>query len=129
MNRPALRYYAEAALELARARLAVLILPPRRHFGEMITARPDAPEKLIAMIQRCLHAAGRRLPFRTQCYEKALAARAMLARRGYGAQLHFGGAFQQELLTAHVWLTSGSRIVTGADEAEKHLKLASSGEI
>lgn len=52
------------------------------------------------------------LPF--SCLSLALAARAMLARRGCAAELHLGVARnEKKLLKAHAWLTVGKVVVTG----------------
>jgi hypothetical protein len=57
------------------------------------------------------------------CFESALALRAMLARRGVGATLHYGIA-REEGLKAHVWLSIGDDVVIGAEEASGFVEVA-----
>lgn len=127
MKRPPFSVYLEACMALAMARMALLARPSKTHFSASVGGAP-ASEEQVALIHRTLTAASRRLPFRTLCYEQALAARTMLARRGLASRLHFGTGKTDGDLTAHVWLTSGERIVVGADEAARHIELARSPE-
>lgn len=127
MKRPPLRAYLEACLALARARATLLARPSKSHFSASVGGTP-ASDAQIVLIHRTLTAASRRLPFRTLCYEQALAARTMLARRGLSSRLHFGTGKADGDLTAHVWLTSGERMVVGAQEAARHVELARSPE-
>lgn len=126
MSRPHLTLYVEAALSLVVARADVLLRPARRHFSSRGRGLADASPELIADVRRALLSASSRLPIRAQCYEQALAARAMLARRGMASTLHFGGGKQDGELTAHVWLTSGPHFVVGQDAASSHSPLISS---
>jgi hypothetical protein len=50
----------------------------------------------------------------------------MLRRRGIASVLHYGAAQRPEKgLSAHVWVSVGSRIVTGGGEAPRFVRLAS----
>lgn len=54
------------------------------------------------------------MPFRTACLQQAIAARAMLRRRGIGSVLRLGvGDPSGALLEAHAWLDAGALAVTG----------------
>lgn len=127
MSRPPLPVYLEACAALAVARVKVTWQRSASHFSRSAGGDPATADE-IAVIRRTIAAAGRRLPFRTKCYEDALAAQSMLARRGRSSRLHFGGRKSDGALTAHVWLTSGENIVVGGEEAEKFANLASSPE-
>ena len=127
MTRPPLPTYLEACIALARARMTLLARPSRAHF-KAGSAGSEASAAQIELVARTISAAARRLPFRTECYEQALAARAMLARRGARSTLHFGSGKKDGDLTAHVWLSSGGHIVVGAQQAANHVELAQSPE-
>ena len=50
-----------------------------------------------------------------KCLPQAMAAKAMLARRGCGSSFHLGAGFDARgKLIAHAWLVSGGTIVVGA---------------
>lgn len=56
------------------------------------------------------------MPFRARCLQQAIAARAMLARRGIGSVLHLGVGDKKGCgtkLIAHAWLDTGGIKVTG----------------
>lgn len=126
MNRPPLSLYVEAAFSLLVARADVVLRPARRHFAKVTDGRETVDEQILVAIRRTLTSASHRLPIRAQCYEQALAARAMLARRGVKTKLHFGGGKQEGALTAHVWLTAGDQFVVGEEAAGDHSPLFSS---
>lgn len=127
MKRPPLSAYIEACAALAKARITLLAQPTKAHFASAISGKVAAPDDR-AMVRRTVRAAARRLPFRTECYEQAMAARAMLKRRKLASRLHFGTGKSQGDLTAHVWLTSGDHVVIGEEEAAHHVELARSPE-
>lgn len=122
----ALLLAGEALALLVLARAMVLVLPLRR-IGPIIARRrtmPDAPAETIAAINWALDAAGARLPVRTACYERGIAACWMLARRGYGALMHYGVGQVDKKIAAHVWVTSGPLDVVGAEVAPSFRELA-----
>ncbi len=122
------RLVAEAMAALLTARLRTL-LPFRvlaRHLGGMVSptglpAPPAPPANLSAgeeagvfAVRWAIGAVAPWLPFRTQCLQQAIAARAMLARRGIGSILHLGvGDPTGAKLVAHAWLDAGRLQVTG----------------
>ena len=115
----------EAVAALLTARLRTL-LPFRvlaRHLGGMVspTGLPAHPAPLsvgeeasVFAVRWAIGAVAPWLPFRTQCLQQAIAARAMLARRGIGSILHLGvGDPTGAKLVAHAWLDAGRLQVTG----------------
>lgn len=119
------RLVVEAMAALLTARLRTL-LPFRvlaRHLGGMVspTGLPTPPAHLSAgeeagvfAVRWAIGAVAPWLPFRTQCLQQAIAARAMLARRGIGSILHLGvGDPTGTKLVAHAWLDAGRLQVTG----------------
>lgn len=114
---------AMAALLTARLRSLLPFRVLARHLGGMVspTGLPALPAHLSAgeeasvlAVRWAIGAVAPWLPFRTQCLQQAIAARAMLARRGIGSILHLGvGDPTGAKLVAHAWLDAGRLQVTG----------------
>lgn len=128
---PALAVEAALCLLLARAALAAL---PFRWlepvFGQPL-AQPEPPPDeragLRQAVARAVAAAARRLPGRTVCFPRAIAATAMLRRRGVAAELVYGaglGGPAGRRLRAHVWVEDQGVVVVGGEEAKEHAELA-----
>lgn len=107
----------EAILLLGLARLIVLSVP----FRFMAPWLRRAPDKgvgdpvLLRRIGRAVTVAARNVPWNAVCLPQALAAKAMLARRGLGASFRLGaGLDRQGKLVAHAWLVVGDTVVVGA---------------
>jgi hypothetical protein len=60
---------------------------------------------------------------RASCLTQALAAQAMLGRRGLPARLHLGVARPDGDFEAHAWLESDGAVVVGAEERERYSPL------
>lgn len=126
---------AEAAAALLTARL-MRLLPARLYLPA-----PAAPEPGSAAfpapgaeIRRAVETAAARLPVGTACLERALAARWMLARRGWRAVLHLGLAREVGARAApyagraaHAWLTLGDEVVIGGAGIERYVPVARFG--
>jgi hypothetical protein len=120
---------AEALATLAAASLAIRLLPFRRIAAGAARARQRhaAPQgRLLARVRWSVDAWARRVPWRAVCFQKGLAVHWMLRRRGIDSVLHYGAAHAPgEGLSAHVWVTVGTIIVTGGGEASRFARLAS----
>lgn len=80
------------------------------------TTGPLSPDQVaqVRAIRWAVGAAAPWLPFRTLCLQQAIAARAMLRRRGIASVLHLGvGDPTGSKLEAHAWLDAGGLQVTG----------------
>jgi len=119
---------AEAFWRLATARLQLATQPfPRiaRRLGGFTTpaqarasvdARaPSADDRVIATsIGWAVTRAAQHAPFGAVCLPQAMAAKAMLARRGISSVMHFGTKHGEALsLVAHAWLDAAGVEVTG----------------
>ncbi|WP_459866113.1 lasso peptide biosynthesis B2 protein [Endothiovibrio diazotrophicus] len=109
----------EAAGWLAISRLAVRWLPFRwiaPRLGRHMAATPDTAEgedeALLRQVAWAVAAAARHVPWEAVCLPRAMAAKAMLRRRGVASTLYLGVAGGTEM-AAHAWLRAGSRVVTG----------------
>lgn len=108
---------AEAALMLGIARICVLFVP-FRVLAKWLSHAPDAAQFDAARGKRigwAVQMASRNVPWNAVCLPQAIAAKAMLALRGQGSAFHLGAMIEADgSLSAHAWLESGGRIVTGA---------------
>ena len=107
----------EACLALALARLLVLTVP-FRFVARWLAMAPETAGSDDGRITRICHAvetAARHVPFNAVCLPQAMAAKAMLARRGCGSSFHLGVSLSSPGgMSAHAWLEAGGRIVIGA---------------
>jgi hypothetical protein len=107
----------EAVLFLGLARLLVLTVPFRllaRGLGRA-PARDAEDAVLLGRVRRAVTTAARNVPWNAVCLPQAMAAKAMLARRGCGSSLRLGAGFDGNgKLIAHAWLVAGGTVVVGA---------------
>lgn len=107
----------EATATLAVARIIVLTVPFRFLAGWLSRAPDRVPgnDALLKQVRKAITIAARNVPWNAVCLPQAMAAKAMLARRGCGSAFHLGAAFDPNgKLIAHAWLTVGETIVVGA---------------
>lgn len=106
---------AEAALVLSAARVTVGLLPYRRLRPWLTASGGPASDALVAYrVRRAVTLASRNLPFELVCLPQAMAAKLMLARRGFGSSLIVGaGRGDDDTVFLHAWLESGGTIVVG----------------
>lgn len=116
---------------LAAASVAVRMLPFRkvaafasrqRFLNEVISA--DAHRQAVSRIRWAVSAVARRVPWRTVCFQKGLAAQLLLRRRRLPALLHYGISNRDERLSAHVWVTSSNLPVIGSEVAHEYTCVA-----
>lgn len=124
-RRQALALEASASLAIARLTLAIhpfsrvaQRLGPFSSSRSDPTAGPSAPSPNDARVAReigwAVRAVAPWMPFRAVCLQQAMAARAMLRRRGIGSTLHLGaGPDGRQELSAHAWLDCAGAPVTG----------------
>ena len=116
---------AEAVAGLAVATAAIRWLPFRmivRLIGKSFpTAAGNSDPNAVS---RAVKRAARRLPWRTVCFHEALAAHWMLRRRGHASRVRYGLRQGEQILTAHVWVTVGDRIVIGEEHDNLHTSVA-----
>jgi len=115
----------EAAASLLAARLRLRLQPFGRimaGLGRFVPPTPvDAPlpvdlvrRRRIAQVRWAIEVAAPLMPFRAVCLQRSLAGRAMLARRGIDAILHFGGTVNAGAPDGeHAWLTADGIGVAG----------------
>lgn len=123
------RLLFEALVCLATARLAMACVPFRRIAAWLGTAGAESPASVTPEQAQAADAVGsavsalaRRVPWDGRCLAQALAATAMLRRRGVDGTVSFGVREGEPAgFEAHAWLRVGSRVVTGGASHE-HFK-------
>ncbi len=116
---------------LALAKLAVRFAPMSR-----LTAWASRPPRRIARfalgevgwVAWAVDTAGAKPWMRALCLPRALAAQAMLRRRGIASSLCLGVARDGQGLAAHAWIELGQDIVVGGSEAPRFTRLVEFGE-
>jgi hypothetical protein len=128
----------EAVVCLLLARLTLIFIPfPRiaRRLGDFVPPgdpralrakeRAAAEAPLAADIGWAVTRAARYLPFKAVCLPQALAARAMLKRRGIASVMHFGAAKGEDKpFDAHAWLDAAGIEVIGYPVAKQFAEVA-----
>lgn len=120
---------AEAAFALLGATLA-LKLRPFRQVAQGLT-RPTAsrprvtPDELTDRMRWAVLAAARRLPWRSVCFDQAIATQRLLARRGIAADLVYGVRQTEGRYDAHVWVRlPDGQIIMGGEQAPRFKPIA-----
>ncbi len=128
----------EAFASLAAARIALAVLPVRAVFRWLASplrratrrptrrSLPDTAEQ----VRWAVLTAARYGPGTFVCFPQALAAHAMLRRRGIPSVMHYGvrRSLDQQL-RAHTWLEVGDRMLLGGEGAPLFIPLHSTGPI
>ncbi len=127
--------FTEAWLWLALARTMLLLLPFRKLapiLGKKTLPSAEQDDELqyqqekLRRIGTAILRAGRRSPWRTECFEQALAAKFMLKVRRMKSIVFFGVSKNKQKgnFSAHAWLKCGSYIVTGNKHLEQFTVIA-----
>jgi hypothetical protein len=108
----------EALWVLALARAAVTLLSFRRvaaligRWGQETPTDVIKPELALALAWT-VQSTAKKVPWRCECLEQALAAKWMLGRRKLPSTLYLGTFFNGHALEAHAWVRCGQQIITG----------------
>lgn len=123
-------YLREAAIMLVLAQLAVRFVPPARIFA-WVNRPPRRIDRFavdeVSRIAWAVDNLGSRPWMNALCLPRALAAHAMLRRRGIASRLCLGVARDSGGLTAHAWVEIGKEIIVGSTEAGGFTRLAEFG--
>jgi Transglutaminase-like superfamily len=120
-------YLREAAVMLIVARLVVRFVPPARIFA-WADRQPRRVRRFAADEAGWVSWAVERLAAKpwinALCLPRALAAHAMLRRRGIASRLCLGVARQDGELAAHAWVEVDKDKIVGETDAEGFTRLA-----
>jgi Transglutaminase-like superfamily len=129
---------AKAAMWLVAARAALALFPFRTIAARLgmlqspedassLCCSPLSPAQRLEVqeIAWAVSRAARHVPFRAVCLPQAIAAKAMLRRRGIDSVLHFGVAKRaDQSLDAHAWLDAAGIAVTGFPVGAEFMEVA-----
>ncbi len=108
------------------ALLGMRIVPPADVLVAAVPVDPDDPG--LGRVPWAITAAMRRTPWESKCLAQALAGSVMLRAGGEPSRVYFGvrpaDPGQDRAMTAHAWLVSRGRILTGADGHEEYTVVA-----
>jgi Transglutaminase-like superfamily len=117
MSAASRRLVCEAIIMLGMARFVVIAVPFRL-MAPWLSRAPHTScydEGLLLRVRQAVTTAAHNVPWDAVCLPQAIAAKAMLARRGCGSSLHLGANLNaQGKLSAHAWLVAGGTVVVGA---------------
>jgi hypothetical protein len=90
-----------------------------------VQAVEEAPPDIVRAVSWAVCGVSRRLPVRSVCFHRGIAAQRMLMRRGLPSVLHFGAARAEDgNMQSHVWVTSGATNVVGVQESAAFEEIA-----
>ena len=123
------RLLATAAVLLPAIKIGLALLPYRRLralVGRLAPGAPGrergpsvSPERIAWAVMRVSHAMSG-----TTCLTRALAAKVLLERSGYPAQVRVGfGRSEDARLVAHAWVESDGPIVLGGSDLTRYTPL------
>lgn len=123
-------YLSEAAMMLILARIALWILPASQIFGW--ANRPQRRCRRFASAEASwtawsIETLSSKSWIGASCLSCAIAAHAMLRRRGIASRLCLGVARDDRTMVAHAWVESGQRVIVGAAEAARVSRIAEFG--
>jgi len=112
--------FGEAILYLLAARCALLIVPFHRltRWMERRSRRPELSgpdrQRAVKEVRIAIFRVWHQSPLPTTCLHRAMAAQAMLRRRGVGTTLYYGASTQPTgRLQTHAWLQDGDEGIVG----------------
>lgn len=105
------------AIDLLPFRLYRKMMRPPVHQPEISA---DGAPALIKRVAWAVIAVANRVPWRSVCFHRGLAAQRMLCRAGIHAELHYGVAKSTDKeFEAHVWVTANGQTVVGGETQDR----------
>ena len=124
--RPSILTLLESLAAVVAASLAIRLLP----FGRLARALGPSPSPNVAPLAisqplgRAIAFWSKLLPWRTKCFEQAVAAHWLLRRRNFRSVVIFGARPQADSILAHVWVRSGEHDVIGCENVDSFVVLS-----
>jgi hypothetical protein len=117
---------ATAWLLIARLMLAAM---PFNRLSARLAAESDlvateSDPEFLERVGYAVRVAANHVPWRSDCFPQAIAARMLLKRYGHAAIIHFGvERVGDDGLEGHAWLTSGDTIVIGDTDLDRYTEI------
>lgn len=114
-------FFLEAFLLLHISKLIIWLVPFRLIVKKLGIANLQSPivnkrEREVEEITKAIFRAAKRTLVKNNCYNRALTAKMMLARRNISYTFFLGVSKSDEGLKAHAWIRSGNVVLTGESE-------------
>jgi hypothetical protein len=115
---------AVLALGLARAQLVFMPFPKLVERLSGFEGEAGADPELLNRVGYAVDAAAGSVPWRSDCFPRAIAAYRLLKRYGIGSTIHLGveRGGENDLL-GHAWVTSGDTVVVGGAELDRYTEI------
>jgi len=113
-------------LGIARIMLAVMSF---QRLSERLAADPnetgDQPSsEFLERVGFAVRAAANNVPWRSNCFPQAIAARMLLRRQGFSTTIHLGVEKDGEGdIAGHAWLTCGETVVVGGGDLGRYTEM------
>ena len=115
---------AVVALGLARTQLVFLPFPKLVEHLAGFEKEEDADPELLDRVGYAIDAAAGSVPWRSDCFPRAIAAYRLLKSFGIGSTIHLGVEREGERnLLGHAWVTSGDTVVVGGEELDRYTEI------
>jgi hypothetical protein len=115
-------------LGVARLRLAVTSFQQlsERLSNDAPDTRVDPDPDFLRRVGVAVRAAANNVPWRSDCFPQAIAARTLLKRRGHSSKIHLGVEKSGEGgIAGHAWLTCGDVVVVGGEDLDSYTEMHS----
>ena len=113
---------------LAYARLLLVVMPFDRLAarlsakGNDLSAQPD--REYLGRISFAVSAAANNVPWRSDCFPQAIAARMLLKRQGYKSTIHLGvEKTSPDAVAGHAWVTCADVVVVGGEDLDRYTEM------
>ena len=117
---------ASAWLGVARLRLAFASFQQlsERLSNDSPDTCVDPDPEFLRRVGFSVRAAANNVPWRSDCFPQAIAARMLLKRRGHASKIHLGVEKSGEgSIAGHAWLTCGDEVVVGGEDLDRYTEM------
>ena len=117
-----------AVFWLGIARIMLAVMPFRRLSERLASDRTNSPPQpdaeYLERVGFAVRAAANNVPWRSNCFPQAIAARMLLRRQNYSTTIHLGVEKDGDGdIAGHAWLTCGETVVAGGDDLERYTEM------
>ena len=117
---------ASVWLGVARLRLAFTSFQQlsERLSNDALETRVYPDPDFLRRVGFAVRAAAANVPWRSDCFPQAIAARMLLKRQGYASKIHLGVEKSGGgSIAGHAWLTCGDVVVVGGEDLEHYTEM------
>ena len=117
-----------AAYWLGIARVMLAAMPFQRLSERLAADQAELPSQpnpeYLDRVGFAIRAAANNVPWRSDCFPQAIAARALLRRKCYASTIHLGVEKSgEDGIAGHAWLTCGGVVVVGGEDLDRYTEM------